>query len=90
MNKKSTTVISGLTEATDDVLAKHSEFVSINMIRDVVIDLLGSTRSQMEAIRKDIKENKTIVTNHSNTIKQISNDINNLMQQSFTVTGIKN
>ena len=89
MNKKST-VISGLTEATDDVLAKHSEFVSINMIRDVVIDLLGSTRSQMEAIRKEIKENKTIVTNHSNTIKQISNDIKNLMQQSFTVTGIKN
>jgi hypothetical protein len=34
----------------------------------------------MEAMRKEMKESKTIVTNHSSSIKQISGDIKNLMQ----------
>ena len=56
MNKRSKTVINGLEAAGDDVLAKHTEFVNTNMIRDVVIDLMDTTKVEMDTMRNTIKK----------------------------------
>ena len=65
----------GLEDAMQATLDANGEFVKTNLIREVVLEMLGEFKKELAKQQKDMKTQAHVVRDHTNKFKTVDTDI---------------